>query len=161
MGLDIVAFKKLSVVEEPERDEYGDLINYNTEWTPGSSMKWSEEHFPGRAEGLNADSVYTYEKIYMFKAGSYSGYNEWRDQLNTFKGKEAFQELINFADNEGVIGPVVAKKLYEDFKKNRHEALDYSMKRMKEDESLLFMELYEEWTKAFKVASDNGAVNFQ
>lgn len=45
MGLDITAYKRLGVVENPEIDEDGYLENYETEWTPGISMKWSETYF--------------------------------------------------------------------------------------------------------------------
>ena len=41
----------------------------------------------------------------------------WRDKLNEFAGNVAFQELIDFADNEGVIGSELSKKLYDDFQK--------------------------------------------
>ena len=157
MGLDIRAYKKLKVVENPQKDEDGDLINWKAEWTPGEGMKWSEEHFPGRGEGINADSVYTYEDSFKFRAGSYSSYGYWRDKLEEFKGDVAFQELIDFADNEGVLGPVVSKKLFEDFKKYEEEAEEFA-KTLNDGE--FFIERYICWMKAFEYASDDGAVDF-
>lgn len=157
MGLDITAYKKLKVVENPQVDEDGDLVNWETEWTPGESMKWSEKHFPGRGEGIIADSTYTYEDSFGFRAGSYSSYGYWRDKLEEFKENEAFQELIDFADNEGVIGPVVSKKLLEDFKQHEKEAEEFSKTF---DDGGWFIQQYKMWMEAFEMAADDGAIDF-
>lgn len=159
MGLDITAYKNLKVVENPELDEYGDIKNWRTEWTPGESMKWSEEHFPGRGEGVDPDKFYTWEKSFSFRAGSYSGYGWWRRKLEEFKGDSAFQELINFADNEGTIGPVVSKKLAEDFNEHAGAAIEFALTSLG-DAWEVWIELYDEWKTAFEMASENGAVNF-
>ena len=124
MGLDITAYRNLIEVKEPQFDEYGEVKNWETEWQPGGSMEWSEKHFPGRGEGINPKTVYKWTERIGFRAGSYGGYNYWRANLEKFAKGNDFQELINFADNEGVIGPVVSKKLYEDFKNNEAEALE-------------------------------------
>ena len=122
-------------------------------------MKWSETHFPGRGEGIDPDTVYTFNERFNFRAGGYGGYNWWRSTLDRFKGDEAFQELINFADNEGVIGPVVSKKLANDFVKYESEAIAFS-KTLADNEDF-WLESYRNWKKAFEVAADNGAVNFR
>ena len=161
MGLDIAAYRRLKVVEYPKFDEYGDLENWDTEWLPGESMEWSEEHFPGRGEGVDSKTVYTWEEEFGFRAGGYGAYNWWRSQLNLFANSDHpsndFMELINFADNEGVIGPVVSKKLVEDFEKNEEKAKAFS-KTLKEGK--WWFGQYLNWKKAFKMASDNGAVDF-
>ncbi|MGE8207735.1 hypothetical protein ACQKP0_25015 [Heyndrickxia sp. NPDC080065] len=159
MGLDITAYRKLKVVENPQFDEYGELENWDTEWKPGVSMEWSEKHFPGRGEGIEPQKVYTWEESFGFRAGSYGGYNWWRSKLEEFKGDVAFQELINFADNEGVIGFVVSKKLATDFAKYEEEAKDFS-KTLGENNREYWMESYYNWKKAFEMAADNGAVDF-
>lgn len=159
MGLDITAYKKLSVVEVPKLDEDGELVNWETEWIPGESMVWSEKHFPGRGEGIDPKKAYTWEDAFGFCAGSYSGYNWWRRQLEKFAEGEEFQELINFADNEGVIGFVVSKKLAEDFNDNMQKAVNFS--ESLGDESKYWLESYLDWKRAFEVASDNGAVEFR
>ncbi|QTG87257.1 hypothetical protein [Bacillus amyloliquefaciens] len=158
MGLDIKAFKNLKVIKNPPyHEDEGELIEI--QWTPGDSMKWSEKHFPGRGEGVNPDKVYTWEDSFSFCAGSYVDYGKWRSQLVKFIGSEgnAFRELINFADNEGVIGSVVSKKLAKDFKEYEDEARKFSV--MVEDP--LWFELYGEWKKAFELAAENGAVDFR
>ena len=156
MGLDIIAYKGLKRVENPVFDEDGFPKN-EEEWMPGAGLTWAEEHWKGRSEPIEADVVYTRTERYKFRAGSYSGYNWWRDRLDEFKGDCAFQELINFSDCEGVIGSVVSRKLYEDFKKYHDEAIIYA-KGFKDGD--FFIDRYEKWLKAFEIAKDNGAVDF-
>ncbi|MCM3425575.1 hypothetical protein [Bacillus paralicheniformis] len=161
MGLDIRAYKNLKVVENPQFDEEG-LVNWESEWMPGDSMKWSEKHFPGRGEGIDPDTVYTWEDSFSFRAGSYSGYGLWRSQLDKFRDKfridHGFSELINFADNEGVIGPVVSKKLAKDF--NDHKKAAELFARTLGQYGEYWIDLYKTWKKAFEMASENGAVEF-
>lgn len=157
MGLDITAYKNLKAVEKPQIDEDGELLNWKSEWKPGASMDWSEKHFPGRGEGVESQSVYTWKDKFEFRAGSYSGYNWWRSRLGEFAEGDSFQELTNFADNEGVIGPVVSKKLYKDFTENYERALEFDKTL---GEGGLWIAQYENWKKAFEMASNNGAVDF-
>jgi hypothetical protein len=158
MGLDVTAYKNLKKVDNPQIDKDGDLVNWDTEWRPGASMEWSESVWPGRGKGVEAKTVYSYEEDYDFRAGSYSGYNYWREQLACFKGEVAFQELVDFADNEGVIGPVVSKKLAKEFSDYEEEAKEFS-KTLGENGDWWF-EKYLDWKKAFEMAIENGAVDF-
>ena len=101
-----------------------------------------------------------------FRAGSYSGYNYWRSGLAVFAtghtvesywGAEGdidlpFYELINFTDCDGAIGWVAASDLLTDF--NDH----YDAYAQTHDE--WETNLYESWTEACKVASDNGLIWF-
>ena len=163
MGLDIIAYKKLHIVENPKLDDDGYPVNWETEWIAGASMDWSESVWAGRGEGVDSKAVYTYEDRYDFRAGSYGGYNAWRDSLDSFKGNVAFNELINFADNEGVIGSIVSAKLFNDFKTYEKEAIEFS-ETLKLNESYYYGEFwlarYYDWMKAFEYASNGGAVNF-
>ncbi len=61
-------------------------------------------------------------------------------------------ELINFADNEGIIGASVSVKLLQDFE-SFHRAAE-------QHEDGYFTEKYNAFMKAFELASDNGAVEF-
>lgn len=63
-----------------------------------------------------------------------------------------FYELIDFSDCEGVIGPEVSAKLAKDF-----ADWDEQAKRTLDDYDY---EMYSNWHKAFKIASDGGAVIF-
>lgn len=157
MGLDIRAFKRLKEVKNPKFDEYVELIDYENQWQPGAGMEWSESVWPGKGKPIAPKSVYEWEDCYCFRAGSYSGYNWWRDCLNEFSGNVAFQELIDFADNEGVIGSELSKKLYEDFHIYHDKAKEYSEKI---SNGSWWFEKYCEWERAFEMAKDDGAVEF-
>lgn len=162
MGLDITAYRKLSVDPAAKIDEDGDTVNWKKCWKPGISLEWSERCWPGRAAGIGADNVYAYEERMDFRAGSYSGYNDWRSELAKMVGKTTkeiwdthapgpFVELIDFADNEGVIGPAVAAKLAKDFAEHQTQA---------DAIGGWFAVMYRTWRKAFEVAADGGAVDF-
>ena len=123
------------------------------------------------------------------RAGSYSGYNSWRNDLALAAGYEGgaeevwgtmsdqlykpdsppFLELINFSDSEGVIGPDVSKKLYNDFVNYentiKQEVDKWFLKIHPEkaygvDDTKWFLSKYEEWKKAFETASNGGFVSF-
>ena len=117
--------------------------------------------------------VYLFEDSFGFGAGSYGGYNQWREQLAALAGYTKtysdyhrclrhdrtahdcvagpFWELICFSDCEGTIGSQVSKKLYLDFVAYEDEARDLG-----ED----FFAVYQCFKEAFELASDNGAVEF-
>src|SRR5438552_18976423 len=112
MGLDISAYGQITKLDgneppacaEPSAgrpDDYFQLIIM--------------PEFADRADGLE-EGCYGYADRYDFRAGSYGGYNDWRDSLARLAGWRnanqafnakggAFWELINFADNDGIIGP--------------------------------------------------------
>lgn len=97
------------------------------------------------------------EKL-AFCAGSYSGYNAWRDdlkqQFNPGVDPEApFFELIWFADNEGVISSEASTDLLADFQK--HADL-YQPSRHEE----FFRAKYACWTKAAELAATAGLIDF-
>lgn len=181
MGLDITAYRKLRACEKPAGAETGDH-DYERYFA-----RFDNDHFPGRAEGLDNEWYEVSdadEDSYGFRAGSYSGYNQWREWLAKLAGYPAvsdpdhsgrhahargawnanggaFWELICFADNEGTIGPVVSAKLSRDFAewderaKQAAEAVGADR-----DEQNWFYHKYQEWRRAFDLAADAGAVDF-
>ena len=207
MGLDISALSELERIELPEgikpwSDEYYDW----EEEQAGSVWRFQKPNsFTEQAEGLD-DGFYTSSDDYFgFRAGSYTGYGMWRDELahaagyyggssdvwakvdgGGYKGRP-FEELINFSDADGFIGPVVSKKLYQDFVDNEKKIMttidkwvlmkghpDHTpgfLKQRKEDgqeendeytldDVRWFRLKYDEWKKAFSLASNYGAVIF-
>jgi len=102
-----------------------------------------------------------------FRAGSYSGYNQWRAQLcmlihdiqpsvmwdnpEVYVNK-SFYHLINFSDCEGTITGKEAIKLASDFKE--HQAV------VDEIDDEYFKAKYGSWRKSFELASNGGAVEF-
>lgn len=77
------------------------------------------------SEKINADSVYSWEESFDFRAGSYSGYNWYREKLGELNA-EAFREQIDFSDCEGVIGSVVANRLAKAYWENASKAICFS-----------------------------------
>ena len=170
MGLDITAYKsikKLGSCEnyddyEKQFDEYDTLYIVN-----------SNKYFPGMMSGIETNDVYSYEDMYDFRAGSYSGYNRWRELLcktmvgvlpslvwgnkDCFKGGP-FIELINFTDCDGIIGPEMCKKLHKDFIDNK-DTID-NRQDVGDDLEEYFERLYLEWCKAFEFASQDGCLVF-
>jgi hypothetical protein len=110
-----------------------------------------------------------------FRAGSYSGYGAWRDDLARIAGfsdagdywgdgpageDAPFYELINFADNEGTIGPEAAKDLLEDFRAFRDKAVAYWSDGRPESHTQWDIERYDEWTEACELAAADGLICF-
>jgi len=164
MGLDITAYRKLS--PEPSATEDNETIVQLSR----ALVDWTEKEFPGRTQGVVA-GMYSFAERFGFRAGSYSGYNRWREWLAKVAGLEApkliwesespsgpFVELINFADNEGIIGPLVSAKLAKDFAE--HEERIASLASDEQSFDPYNLEKYRAWRKAFEMAADGGAVEF-
>ena len=98
------------------------------------------------------------------------------------------EELLNFSDAEGWIGPIASEKLYRDFVDNEKQIMDtvdkwvlmkghpdytpaFLQRRQEDqfssgtadytlDDVSWFRQKYQDWKKAFELASNNGAVIF-
>jgi hypothetical protein len=167
MGLDISVYSKIQRIEpQPEYEDTPDDVAHLC----------ANPDFPGRADEIK-DGYYTFDASDDFAAGSYSGYNDWRDQLAELAGYPAvlheagykppemshsagaweveagpFWELIKFADNEGTIGAAVAAKLAKDFAEFQPKADAHA--------DAWFRSKYADWRRAFEMAADHGAVDF-
>lgn len=155
MGLDI------SVLGNLQR-----LRDRGSDYGPGEDAIYVNNDFPGRADDIT-DGIYKCDQLKSFRAGSYSGYNQWRATLSrTMLGVEPatiwanydlwegkpFVELICFSDCEGTIGPKTSAKLAADFIANINKL---------PGEQEWFVRLYREWMNAFHLAaSTNGCVCF-
>lgn len=169
-GLDVSAYERLTIVPSPQFDSDGEPRGPN-------QVKLAPVEFVERFAGLTAGKVYHYESAFEFRAGSYSGYNYWRNELAKLAGNEqtpfksfngktelrydatvwnikrgAFWELIDFSDAEGVIGPVVCKRVYKDF-------LQYQVAASKHPDEY-FRTSYQDWMKAFSMCANDGAIVF-
>ena len=142
---------------------------------PGPDYELQDDHiqirenpdFPGRAAGLYLNGIYDTGggAAHGFHAGSYGGYNRWRDVLDQAREdlpSYAFEELIEFADNEGTIGPSISLKLRDDFVRYAEQVKAKVTEIVKyEDDRAYWLKLYEHWTKAFTLAADGGCVIFR
>lgn len=173
MGLDIDAYSRATYLETLDNDaydeKYGDDRNviYIYDRTAGVHAS--------RTEGVIIGGAYRKDgEHHAFRAGSYSGYNEWRNDLSrlmlgvpanvvwgggAYAGKP-FYELIDFSDCEGIIGPVVAAKLARDFAEHQGKADAYQDQEGGETYSDYWREKYADWRKAFELAADGGFVYF-
>jgi len=166
MGLDIIAWKK---VEFRRERVAGVEIDHDSEtWLYRGP---AADRTDGLAEGVYAVS----DEAHGFRAGSYSGYNEWREWLSVAmvgvlprtiwedRGRYAgrpFVELIDFADNEGFIGPNTSEKLARDFAEHHEQAKARALQAFGPVVAPHYVRLYEDFMKAFKLAAGTGAVKF-
>lgn len=165
MGLDVVAYSKLVAVPELKKEQEA--------YDRGIVWIFVSNDFPEHREGLKG--AYRFGDSMHFRAGSYSGYNHWRQQLagltgripediwkecgctvpppgkDFVKGTGPFYELIAFSDCEGIIGPKTSAKLYQDFKQ-------YEARAKAQDP--YFYEVYEKFMKGFEMAADGGFMKF-
>lgn len=174
MGLDITAYRGLRKAKDGEGidPKYPEEADYDHDW----HRMYVNPDFPTQADDIEDRAIYHPEESFGFRAGSYSGYNLWRDQLAALVGHPvfvggnygdhqrhsasvwndpqpgAFVELIHFSDCEGVIGPTTSAKLARDFAEFQAQADQHP------DE--WFRAKYADWRKAFEMAADGGAVDF-
>ena len=178
MGLDITAYsglKKLDVSFDVDGEPVMD-------WDHGRHTRfYVNDDFPGRNGSIQHKMVYEHGDSFGFCAGSYGGYNNWREELAALAdypqvehesvagyapsrrlrrdaaawrglcAGKPFVELVNFSDCEGVIGPEVAAKLAQDFAAFDEKAAAVGG---------WFYKSYQDWRKAFEMASRSGAVSF-
>jgi len=163
MGLDISAYSKI----KPESDG---------EFFIGSDNFGRHQDIPeGEYTSTNESNHHS------FRAGSYSGYNRWREDLSMaihgvmpaiiwespekFEEKDFF-EIINFSDCEGCMGPQTSAKLHNDFVKNRDSFVGFMEDRYGKidndgfSESAYRVRVYDDFTKAFEIAKDSGVLIF-
>lgn len=165
MGLSVTAYSDLqitqiSIEEFEDLDTLDNLVRF-----------YVNEYFPGRNGDINNGIVYSYSDCFNFDC-SYSNYNYWRNSLaelaqypdNYTKMWDSishlpFYDLIYFSDCKGVIGLASCKKLAKDFAEYQEKAEEYS-NTLAAGVSWYFLERYNNFKKAFELASQNGAIKF-
>jgi hypothetical protein len=172
MGLDITAYSKLTYhsKDKGEDELLGGFVRIYPQ--PGAHLNVRlDDRKPG---------VYKEERgsrRFGFRAGSYTGYGEWRELLcqyvhevkieevwehtKKWAGKP-FIELIDFPDNEGTIGPETSAKLAKDFADWDERLKEKSGKAPAGgfDQGNWWHMRYKDWRKAFELAADGGFVTF-
>lgn len=160
MGLDITAYRQAALAPDVDVDLDGYPVDYET-----YTRAEVNPDFPDQADGIAHHAIYRRgAEEHGFRAGSYSGYNQWRNELASLvghadaracwnsEGPSPFRELINFSDCEGIIGPKTSAKLARDF-------AEYDV-RASQVLTPWFYPLYQKWRLAFELASDGGFVDF-
>ena len=176
MGLDITAYSHLKHIGKHEIDPD------NNEGEPGPHC-YADNHvhafaydsFPQSFRGLpilsteswgdgtgyfEAGCMETTEQTEEidFHAGSYTGYNYWRSDLQRqfnpdTKPDLPFYELIWFADNEGSIGPEAAADLLADFR-------EHADRYVLPEHYASYPKIYGNWTRACELAANSGLIRF-
>ena len=164
MGLDVIAVSQAEF-------EHG--RNNNGWCTPDLFLIHAVEGFEGHLDGNPQGFYRVHGERFAFRAGSYSGYNEWRAHLSLMAQQlpmealwrtpdewdyKALIALIDFPDNEGSIGPKTSQRLTLAFEAYRSQAERYA-RALKSGEA--WLEKYGEWHHAFQIASNNGFVIFE
>jgi hypothetical protein len=175
VGLDITAYSRLKYIGKHAGDDDNEH-EWDAEYNRVHVKPYAYAEFPQSFRGIpvlgtevsnSGTSTFLtggcYEvtpetQTHAFRAGSYSGYGLWREDLQRQfnpgrKPDGPFYELIWFADNEGCIGPEAAKDLLEDFR------LHFE-RYMPGEHADYFTEKYRDWTRAFELAADGGLVDF-
>lgn len=163
MGLDIVAYADAVPLDDPEHECSDDCSEHHIK-------AYVLEGFEQSLRGLVAGTTYDVagSDTIRFRAGSYSGYNAFRDNLSlavhgvkasavyndpdTYRWRP-FYELIAFADNEGTIGTDAAADLADDFELSARQVLGVLVEHD--------TETYENFHAAFRLARKGGLVEFR
>lgn len=166
MGLDITAYEHAAPYEGPVLSD-DDMWDAEDVRLVGVEIdRWRPMIAP-----LPEGWVSVSGAAYSFRAGSYSGYGSWREQLclaalgvnpnrvwenpSAYAGRP-FVELIDFTDCDGEIGGVTAAKLARDFEEQRDLVLVFRIS----DVDGWFEQKYDDWAAAFALAADDGLVVF-
>lgn len=168
MGLDVSAYNNLKYLEPLNWDRYEELYEYPDKEVIALHVN---SHFPDSSVGV-VEGIYSRTEdteYFGWHAGSYGGYSIFRERLAESTGYSTrecwndpekfkdfpFYELVNFSDAEGTIGTEASKALYQDFLDNRQAFVDH----IGENLPWGFVERYDDWTKGFWIASNNGYVD--
>lgn len=169
MGLDCTAYKNIRQMNENEitYDEYEDENGKVVDRYPNNGVSfYINPGFTEVAKEILPDAIYDFEDSFRWKAGSYSGYNSWRNWLATVAGWKSdedawsngkngqpFFELIHFSDCEGTLGTQTCQKLLQDF-------INFESKAKTMSQGSYYFDMYTNWKKAMTIASENGAISF-
>jgi hypothetical protein len=162
MGLALVVYTNVKKAdayycnedEEVKSSATGQYMKENHFYARDVPAQW-----PGRSGIIEQGLVYTFDEKITILQETYSNYTQWRHFVRSAvivcaEDKNAFSELINFSDCEGVLGTEVCTKLATDFK--RHERL--MMTQLKHD--IWFTEIYNRLNEGFAKVGNNGIIAF-
>lgn len=170
MGLDITVHTRVEPFDEADIPRVDGDFDWDWAYENGVDKAFCFQGFEQSLRPLVQDTwVRSVGKTWGFRAGSYGGYNAFREELSRLalgvEPEEVWQdpdrfrdrpffELINFADNEGTIGSEAAADLHADFVAYMPMAVERWT-----DDSYDFGK-YTTWTKACRDAADGGMIDF-
>jgi hypothetical protein len=87
MGLDISAYRQIAKIDAVF-DAGGEPIDPVTREPVEYDMQaYRNDEFPGRADDIEDRAIYKAADSMGFRAGSYGGYNAWRNDFAEFQSK--------------------------------------------------------------------------
>lgn len=184
MGVTLYAYKTATIVDE-HRLDLRDGIPVFTQEFYDDPLHEARDHvvafcYRGMEQSLDdlvAGACYAVSDPMEMVQHSYGGYNDVRDHLargvlgvdprtvwndpETYAGLPMY-EVINFADNEGTIGPKACERLAVDFEQQRPKFLAY-IERAKSDptrypDAEYYIRSYEGLAAGFGHAAGTGLV---
>ena len=187
MGLDIRALSniKRSEVQDPEDSSNEIRIWHNPNFPDHCELEeGSYEETPlTRVHRFSAGSYSGYNLFRKALALCTLGVDHhtvW--EAEDIYMNRPFFNLLNFSDCEGTIGPSYSEALFEDFRDNRDkfirnlkQEIDFTKETenplamepefildldLSQDSIEYYIELYDNWMKAFELAKDDGIVEF-
>ena len=197
MGLDVEAVNGL--IRIPDEDVPNGVEPWNDEFYQWESdedtyIKYINRDTGSRFEEYWSNHLNPFETGYYrdegdaqhsFRVGSYSYYSYWRKllalsigfenigdiwQLGPYNEEIPFIELIDFSDADGMIGPNVSEKLYNDFESMQDEVFEFidnlmfgviPGNKLTMTQVSDFKIIYNDWKTAFDIARENGLVILQ
>lgn len=190
MGLDITAYSRLDYIgHHPEPGPNADpgcqydaktydrrhieayaysCFTHALEGIPGSPDIRTDEPGPDQFISAGCFAMTAATETHNFQAGSYMGYSRWREALGRCFGwkrdtEDPFMELIYFADNEGTLLWKSARALLADFEAGRERWRDYCLSTFPDTDQVQcarYLEKYEDWAHACRLAADGGLIDF-
>ncbi|SOK58627.1 hypothetical protein [Yersinia phage fHe-Yen9-04] len=183
MGLDITAYQNIKIIDSPDLDDNDEIIGLSyDEYFNVYNYTYFKEHF----KDLEVNGYYEFEDSFNFRAGSYGGYNSWRNELafivcklNNLSStlpsdtKNLYSNIIwnlpennniplykfiNFSDCEGIIGTEYCNIIYKELLSIETEFKSHNY--MFDDAYNHNNKLFDNWLLAFKMGSENGCVSF-
>lgn len=174
MGISIIAYSKLEYVPDMTPEQAWDSEDDSLLTTMAyagfeASTRGLVGHDVVYTDGFIAAGVYRLtedSQTVDVMSRSYRGYGLFREKVAALVGltpsqvwadpaahaNDPFFELINFADNEGTIGPDAADDLLADFRQHH----DLAHERLDEYD----LAAYKGWLDGLTLAADHGAISF-
>jgi hypothetical protein len=153
MGLDISAYVNATPAPDANPNDFDSVARASV-----------ESAHVAQADGIEHGALFTFDKEIRFRAGSYSGYNRFREELAGLVGyvpqaawsgqvseESPFYPMVNFSDCEGTLGPQTCARLAKDFADHQDKA---------DEIGGYFAEAYSQWRRAFEEVAGNGFVSF-
>lgn len=179
MGLDVTAYRRLERVADWPAD--AESIDDFAEYESGRGYVWNgrsvtdvhpvyvQRDFPEHHS--LTPGIYAYAESNDWGAGSYSGYNQWRDWLSRsalgVSAEEVWRNfdrwrdrgvawLINFSDCEGIIGAEVCARILADLRENEATIREQAIGQ---DAAWCLAKL-DDWLAGLEMAADGGMLDF-